>query len=158
MCQLTSLAMVLASKGVKPTDPTKQLEDELYEIAKKEGRGGEKLWTPVNETYKKVLPKVSGNFSIEKGFEAFDKDFSKIKAQIDIGNPIIVDIKFNSGGHVVVCVGYTAKTLIFHDPYGNLEKGENNQYGSDENGAYVEYSYEKYELGRHWIRYLEVEE
>ena len=45
-----------------------------------------------------------------------------------------------------------------HDPYGNLAKGENNQYGSDKNGAFVEYSYEKYELGRHWIRYLEVEE
>lgn len=53
MCQLTSLAMVLASKGIKPTDPTKQLEDELYEIAKKEGRGGEKLWTPVKSYIRK---------------------------------------------------------------------------------------------------------
>ena len=60
--------------------------------------------------------------------------------------------------HVVVCVGYTAKTLIFHDPYGNLEKGKNNQYGSDKNGAYVEYPKNKYRIGTNWIRYLSEKE
>ena len=158
MCQLTSLAMVLASKGVKPTDPTKQLEDELYEIAKKEGRGGEKLWTPVKATYEKVIPKITDIYDASTGFKSEDEDLSKITEQIDIGNPVIVDIKFNSGGHVVVCVGYTAKTLIFHDPYGNLEKGENNQYGSDKNGAYVEYPKNKYRIGKNWIRYLSEKE
>lgn len=40
MCQLTSLAMVLASKGIRAKNPSAQLEDELYKMAKEEGRGG----------------------------------------------------------------------------------------------------------------------
>ena len=159
MCQLTSLAMVLASKGVKPTDPTKQLEDELYEIAKKEGYGyGQKkaLWDNPIEMYKKVIPRVSGTFDSGKGSFYQDKKLEKILAQIDSGNSIIVDIKYGDDlGHVVVCIGYTKDALIIHDPYGNLEKGTNSNYGTDKNGAYVEYPKNKYDIGNHWIRYLE---
>ena len=159
MCQLTSLAMVLASKGVKPADPTKQLEDELYEIAKKEGYGyGQKkaLWDNPIEMYKKVIPRVSGTFDSGKGSFYQDKKLEKILAQIDSGNSIIVDIKYGDDlGHVVVCIGYTKDALIIHDPYGNLEKGTNSNYGTDKNGAYVEYPKNKYDIGNHWIRYLE---
>ena len=77
-------------------------------------------------------------------------------AQIDSGNSIIVDIKYGDDlGHVVVCIGYTKDALIIHDPYGNLEKGTNSNYGTDRNGAFVEYPKSKYEIGNHWIRYLE---
>lgn len=38
---------------------------------------------------------------------------------------------------------------------GILRKGENNQYGSDKNGAYVEYPKNKYDIGKKWIRILE---
>jgi len=48
--------------------------------------------------------------------------------------------------------------LIFHDPYGNLERGKNNQYGTDKNGAYVEYPKNKYRIGKNWIRYLSEKE
>ena len=161
MCQLTSLAMVLASKGIKPTDPTKQLEDELYEIAKKEGYGyGEKkaLWDNPIEMYKKVIPKVSDTFDSAKGSFYQDKKLEKILAQIDSGNSIIVDIKYGDNlGHVVVCIGYTKDALIIHDPYGNLENGNSTKYGTDRNGAYVEYPKSKYGIGDNWIRYLERE-
>ena len=55
---------------------------------------------------------------------------------------------------MVVCIDYTKDALIIHDPYGNLEKGTNSNYGTDKNGAYVEYPYNKWSIGEKWIRYL----
>ncbi len=171
MCQLTSLAMALSSKGVKPKDSSKQLEDLLYEIAKEEdfGYGKSKtLWDDPQTLYTKILPKLKEQQEIEnneidfdksKGSFSKDKDFSIIISQINLGNPVIVDLKFNADdGHVVVCIGYTENSLIVHDPYGNLEHGSNNGYGGsnrDYNGAFVEYPKTKYKLGKNWIRYLE---
>ncbi len=167
MCQLTSLAMVLASKGIRAKDPSVQLEDELYKIAKEEGRGGKKLWDTVRETYEKVIPKINSSESIvgngyeydsSKGYWERDLKFNQITTQISLGNPVIVDIKYGkNSGHVIVCIGYTEKTLIVHDPYGNLEHGVNNSYGAkrDMNGAFVEYPKNKYKVGENWIRYIE---
>ena len=166
MCQLTSLAMVLASKEIRAKDPSAQLEDELYKMAKEEGRGGKKLWDTVRETYEKVIPRINSSESIvgngyeydsEDGFLLEDEDFVNIEKQIDSSNPVIVDIKYgNNSGHVITCIGYTEKTLIVHDPYGNLEHGTNNSYVAkrDMNGAFVEYPKNKYKLGKNWIRYL----
>ena len=171
MCQLTSLAMILASKGVKTKDSTKQLEDVLYEISKDEdfGYGKSKtLWSDPQTLYTKIIPKLKEKqeietngveFDSEKGSFSEDEDFSNIISQINLGNPVIVDLKFNvDDGHVVVCIGYTENSLIIHDPYGNLEHGSNNGYGGanrDYNGAFVEYPKTKYKLGKNWIRYLE---
>lgn len=167
MCQLTSLAMVLASKGIRTKDPSVQLEDELYKMAKEEGRGGKKLWDTVRETYEKVIPKINSSESIigngdeydsSKGYWERDLKFNQITTQISLENPVIVDIKYgNNLGHVIVCIGYTEKTLIVHDPYGNLEHGTNNSYGAkrDMNGAFVEYPKNKYKVGENWIRYIE---
>lgn len=170
MCQLTSLAMLLTSKGVKSKNQNKQLEDLLYEIAKEEGRGGSNLWTPVSTTYKKIIPKLKEKDSIDcnglffdanKGELSNDLKFQTIVSQIYNGNPIIVDLKHGNNfqyGHVVLCIGYTEKSLIIHDPYGNLEHGSNNGYGGanrDYNGAFVEYPKTKYKLGKNWIRFLE---
>ena len=52
MCQLTSLAMVLASKGIKPKDSSKQVEDLLYKIAKAED--GEFIILRVDSTIKRI--------------------------------------------------------------------------------------------------------
>lgn len=57
MCQLTSLAMVLASKGIKPKDSSKQIEDLLYKIAKAEDFGYGKLktlWDDPQTFYTKI--------------------------------------------------------------------------------------------------------
>ena len=57
MCQLTSLAMVLASKGIKPKDSSKQVEDLLYKIAKAEDFGYGKLktlWDDPQTFYTKI--------------------------------------------------------------------------------------------------------
>lgn len=155
MCQITSLAMVLASKGIKPTDPTKQLEDELYEIAKKEGYGyGQKkaLWDNVPKMYDDILPKKNDANNLEGKTLNNDVNLTNIIDQIDTGNPVIVDISFFYGGHVIVCIGYTETTLIFHDPYGNLENGNSTKYGTDRNGAFIEYPKNKYTIGKRWIK------
>lgn len=168
MCQLTSLAMVLASKGIKPKDSSKQLEDLLYEIAKEEDFGYGKLktlWDDPQTLYTKIISKLKEKQEIETNGIEFnnnkserDLKFETIISQIKLGNPVIVDLRFNvDDGHVVVCIGYTANCLIIHDPYGNLEHGSNNGYGGgnrDFNGAFVEYPKNKYKLGQYWINYL----
>lgn len=170
MCQLTSLAMILASKGVKPKDTSKQLEDILYEIAKEEdfGYGKSKtLWDDPQNMYRIIIRKLKTSDKINsneleinenKGSSDSDENFETIINQINKGNPVIVDIKYGTNkGHIITCIGYTENSLIVHDPYGNLEHGSNNCYGDnrDYNGAFTEYPKNKYELGKHWIKYLE---
>lgn len=168
MCQLTSLAMVLSSKGVKTKDSSKQLEDVLYEISKSEDFGYGKLktlWDDPQTLYTKIISKLKEKQEIETNGIEFnnnkserDLKFETIISQIKLGNPVIVDLRFNvDDGHVVVCIGYTANCLIIHDPYGNLEHGSNNGYGGDNrdfNGSFVEYPKNKYKLGQYWINYL----
>ena len=159
MCQLTSLAMVLASKGVKPTDPTKQLEDELYEIAKKEGRGGEKLWRNTQSVYETITNSKCNEYKVSDS-SIKKSQIESICSNIDSRNPVVLSLNYKDRnlktcGHIVVVIGYTEKALIIHDPYGNLEKGTNSNYGTDKNGAYVEYPKNKYDIGKKWIRILE---
>jgi len=159
MCQLTSLAMVLASKGVKPADPTKQLEDELYEIAKKEGRGGEKLWRNTQSVYETITNSKCNEYKVSDS-SIKKSQIESICSNIDSRNPVILSLNYKDRnlktcGHIVVVIGYTEKALIIHDPYGNLEKGTNSNYGTDKNGAYVEYPKNKYDIGKKWIRILE---
>ena len=168
MCQLTSLAMILSSKGVKTKDSSKQLEDVLYEISKSEDFGYGKLktlWDDPQTLYTKIISKLKEKQEIETNGIEFnnnkserDLKFETIISQIKLGNPVIVDLRFNvDDGHVVVCIGYTANCLIIHDPYGNLEHGSNNGYGGgnrDFNGSFVEYPKNKYKLGQYWINYL----
>ena len=52
-------------------------------------------------------------------------------------------------------IGYTKDALIIHDPYRNLEKGTNSNYGTDKNSAFIEYPKNKYDIGKKWIRILE---
>ncbi len=63
-------------------------------------------------------------------------------------------------GHVVAVVGYTDKGFIVHDPYGNLNKGENEGYVNkkgavDFDGSFVEYDYNKWRIGEKWFYTIE---
>lgn len=156
MCQITSLAMVLKSKGIEQQYPDMQFEDELYTIAKENGYGGDALWENTANVYSVVVEKVSSDYIVEgidNGYEIED-----VKQQVENGNPVIMSINFKSNGyingHIIVVVGYTQNGFIVHDPYGNLNKGENDNYGLDTDGAYVEYPYNKWAIGKKWIRHL----
>ena len=159
MCQITSLAMVLASKGIKPTDPTKQLEDELYEIAKKEGRGGEKLWRNTQSVYETITNSKCNEYKVSDS-SIKKSQIESICSNIDSRNPVVLSLNYKDRnlktcGHIVVVIGYTEKALIIHDPYENLEKETNSNYGTDRNGAFSEYPKNKYDIGKKWIRILE---
>ena len=152
MCQITSLAMVLKTKGIKQKYPQMQFEDELYKIAKEKGYGGDNLWEKTAKLYDVVIKEVSSDYTvagIDNGYETED-----VKQEIDKGNPVIMSINFKSGGHIIVVVGYTQCGFIVHDPYGNLNKGRDDSYGFDSDGAYVEYPSNKWSIGEKWIRYL----
>ncbi len=57
MCQLTSLAMVLESKGFCSGDKNRRLPDVLYDIAENENLGGNLLWNKTNLVYDKLHEK-----------------------------------------------------------------------------------------------------
>ncbi len=166
MCQLTSLAMVLESKGFCSGDKNRRLPDVLYDIAEKEGWGGTKIWNDTNLMYDSLHKKVFKDLNTAKGENIPRSEFVQgIKAQIDKGNPVIMSIEYTlpdkrAGGHVVAVVGYTDKGFIVHDPYGNLNKGENGGYVNkkgavDFDGSFVEYDYDKWRIGEKWYRTIE---
>lgn len=76
MCQLTSLAMVLESKGFRSGDKKRRLPDVLYDIAEREGWGGTKIWDNVPAVYKALLEKIPENLKtthINANGKVFDK-------------------------------------------------------------------------------------
>ena len=152
MCQITSLAMVLKSKGIEQQYPDMQFEDELYKIAKENVYGGDALWEKTIKVYNTVVKKVSSNYTVKLDDNRYD--INSVREQIDKENPVLMSINFKLGGHMVVVIGYTQNGFIVHDPYGNLNKGENNNYGLDTDGAYVEYPYDKWSIGNKWISFL----
>jgi len=146
MCQLTSLAMVLASKGIKPTDPTKQLEDELYEIAKNKNFGGKNLWKDTWNVYKKVLENYNSTYDPIDDIGTIQ--INEIKRSIDDGAPVILSMDYKEDGdhgHVVVAIGYTKSGLIINDPYGDTTTRYKNK-----NGAFVEYQTNRWYIGKKW--------
>lgn len=165
MCQLTSLAMVLESKGFHSGDKKRRLPDVLYDIAEREGWGGTKIWDFTNDMYDSLHKKVFKDLNTSKGENMPRTEYvQNIKKQIDKGNPVIMSIEYQlSGegkGHIVTVVGYTDKGFIVHDPYGNLNKGENEGYinkrgAVDFDGSFVEYDYNKWRIGEKWYRTIE---
>lgn len=85
MCQITSLAMVLKSKGIEQQYPDMQFEDELYTIAKENGYGGDALWENTANVYNTVVEKVSSNYTVKLDDNGYD--INTVKQQIEKGNP-----------------------------------------------------------------------
>lgn len=196
MCQLTSLAMVLESKGFRSGDKKRRLPDVLYDIAENENLGGNLLWNKTNLVYDKLHEKSFSNlktklYETDKWNEKLN--LQDIKNQIDKGNPVVMSIGYKTRktvgideplerycgyevieenkerktkiiekkeGHIVAVVGYTDKGFIVHDPYGNLNKGENEGYinnrgAVDFDGSFVEYDYNKWSIGEKWFYAIE---
>ena len=81
-------------------------------------------------------------FTTEGTFEEYCKTLEENKLPITIfGNyPVL-----NNGGHISLGVGFdkNKKTVIHHDPYGNVEY---DSYKTHKKGEYSEYEYAKYFL------------
>ena len=154
MCNLTSLAMVMESKGIDVGNGNKQYEDRLYEIAKEMNMGGEKLWERTSEVYKRIIKYVNEKNNNNYVIEIKDKKSDlinfeqKVKNLLDNDNPVIVSGDFPMR-HIVTIVGYDKEGWIVHDPYGNA----NTKY-RDTNGKYVHYKYGMYDIGKKWFAYI----
>lgn len=153
MCQLTSLAMVMNSLGIKRLNAGGQYEDELYSYAKLAGYGGNKLWKETFVVYGKVLENYEYTYdSIESKNES---QIKSVKEFIDKGIPVILSMDYMEDwehGHVIVIVGYTEKGFIVNDPYGNRNSGVKYPAHDDKkgDGAFEEYEYGKWLIGKKW--------
>ena len=153
MCQLTSLAMIMEYKGIEIGNGDKQYEDKLYEIAKRIGKGDNKLWDQTEDVYKEIINyinKINNENNLIVVISNLRKiDFeSNVKKLIDQGKPVIASGNFPNG-HVIVIVGYDKKGWIAHDPYGDA----NTKY-KNTNGMYVRYKYGDFSIGKKWFAYI----
>lgn len=127
-CNVTSMAMCMSYKGIKPTDHP-QLEDELYSKITELG------WS-------RHCP-----FDLEKAVNTYEgvKDtftdkgtFDDIFAAIQRGNPCVLHGYFTRFGHIIVVKGYDKDGFIVNDPWGEWHSWG---YDSSVSGEDLHYSY-----------------
>lgn len=145
-CNVTSIAMCLAYFGVKPQDPSKQLEDELSRYVDAEGlqRG-----SPTD------LAKVVTHYGLSDEFR-IDATVDRLKGWIDGGNPAVIHGYFTRSGHIVTAVGHDSDSLIVHDPWGEYFASG---YDTSAVGANLSYSWELIRRtcipdGQFWVHFI----
>lgn len=81
-----------------------------------------------------------------------DLNLSDVRDQVSRNIPVPLGILHRgssdnpTGGHIILCVGYNARGLVCHDPYGSLHDG----YTLDvSNGEYVTYTWKQ--LDDRWL-------
>lgn len=134
-CNVTCVAMVMASKGIVGDGSMPQLEDQLTAKCYKEGWDRhspadlQKLFA-----WKKVLSKFS-----------YTATQAELKACLASGRPAILHGYFTRSGHIIVAKGYDdtayngTGAFICHDPNGEWNRtGYTHQAGA---GKDVLYSY-----------------
>jgi len=130
-CNVTSCAMVCSFYGIKPKDPSVQLEDEIEAyITKKYGEE--------RRYYHDTLEKVLGEYGVEDKFLT-NALFDDLRTNIRQGNPVIYSGKFTPSGHIIVIRGFddNSQEWIVNDPYGEyFPSGYQNKSGEG-----LKYSY-----------------
>ncbi|MEG5234324.1 C39 family peptidase [Microcoleus sp. AT9b-C3] len=127
-CNLTCVAMCLDYFKVRPKQPGKQLEDELFEYVY-----SKKLSRHSPED----LAKVVRAYGCKDRFTWY-ATIEEVIAWIDQGNPCILHGMFTRSGHIVVARGYKPGKLIVNDPNGEYFR---NGYDITASGAGLEYSF-----------------
>lgn len=145
-CNVTSLAMVLASLGLKPSNKDVQLEDELFtKLNTEEARAYFESKYPNLKKQGYNPRNVHGMLAWLALQYGFTDIFSartyrhEIDTHLRKGIPVILSGQFTASGHIVVLLGFTADgDYIFNDPWGNWEHG----YRTGTNGERVIYNME----------------
>ena len=145
-CNVTSLAMTLAFHGIRPKNPTEQLEDELFErLLAPDGRAYfEKAFPWAKEqglnprNIHGMLLWLAGKYGFKNGF-TWNATLTQLDEHLRNHGPVIVSGKFTSGGHIVTLIGFTHTwDFIINDPWGNWNAG----YHQDHDGKRVIYNLE----------------
>lgn len=126
-CNVTSLAMVLEARGVRPQHPDAQLEDELFE----------RLLTPEGKAKATAIGVTSNPWTNPRMLQwlveqvghtdafAENHTWADVWAHVEgRGIPVVISGRFTSSGHIVVLLGRTTDgDLLVHDPYGDWNRG-----------------------------------
>jgi hypothetical protein len=126
-CNVTALAMALLSRGVRPRDASKQLEDELYEFLHSDAavayyrQNSPELFarhTPAHEVHDN-LAWAATQHGVPASFSG-KRTRAQIEAELAAGRPVLLSGAFTGSGHIVLLVGLTCDgDFIVHDPYGD---------------------------------------
>jgi len=152
MCQLTATAMAMAAEGIEQkTD--KGYADELYDVAKSKGRGGDKIWENAKLTIETVLKEYGKEFGY---FDDTKYEEQKIKELVDSGKTVIAGTNTTNGGHIILITGYDKSGWIVNDPYGNRNLNYDSAKGGlgGTSGQQVHYDYGKWKIGKRWIGWI----
>jgi len=140
-CNVTCLAMALASKGIAPRHPEMQFEDELYLFLQSE---------VADAAFKNIAPSLYGKVKPQhvhtmlawcaQEYGAKDSKVAGLSvsdiAEEVAGGPILLSGRFTGSGHIVLAVGCSANgDILVHDPWGDWNRG----YGSYRNGEFRVY-------------------
>lgn len=120
-CNVTAIAMVLYYYGLRPQQPGKQLEDELYEwCIRRYGANA--------QTDNTVLVRLNQAYGFEASFGT-NRTWGQIRSQLVQGRPVVVGGYFTHAGHIVTLVGYNSEGYIVNDPFGNALNGYRDSNG-----------------------------
>lgn len=126
-CNVTSLAMVLEARGVRPVHPDAQLEDELFE----------RLLAPAGKAKAAALGITSNPWTNPRMLQwlveqvghtdafAENHTWADVWAHVEErGIPVVISGRFTASGHIVVLLGRTTDgDVLVHDPYGDWNRG-----------------------------------
>ena len=129
-CLATSVSMVCAFFGEKPSNPGIQMEDEFYQWLQKKG---------MNRFVHDNMTKVFETCGYKNKFKT-DASIDEIKAHLRKGFPVIYSGKLTHSGHIIVIRGFNEdkKCWYVNDPYGEWFSSG---YRTDLTGENLEYSY-----------------
>ncbi|MFB2923329.1 MULTISPECIES: C39 family peptidase [Aerosakkonema] len=127
-CNVTSVAMCLYYYGIRPARRNKQLEDELFELIKRNG------W---DRHVHDNLVKVFLEYEMYDVFKT-EATWNEVKAHLANGNPVIYSGRLTGAGHIIVLRGYDETGFFVNDPYGEYFASG---YRTDMTGENLHYSY-----------------
>jgi len=87
---------------------------------------------------------------LKSNFVDANATWPMVQAALDRGNPVVLDTRLTSAGHIILARGYdTEGNIIFNDPYGDAH--DPNTYGQKTNGEGVRYTWDFVKSQGRWF-------
>jgi hypothetical protein len=136
-CNVTSLAMALRYRGIAGQSPSKQFEDELFELLHSPAGMAFYAASSPDLHCKSIPPEdVLSNLvwaAEQHGASASfaeDRTLPDIEQEVTQGRPVMLSTLFTGAGHIVLLVGVCQSgDFIVHDPFGDWNHGYQSREG-----------------------------